>query len=63
MGIALTSNFIRCVIWLVPGFLSRKARKYGHPSTAHLPFRHSGMVLAGIKKYAGVDSGYKGMPE
>jgi hypothetical protein len=42
---------------LVPGFLSRKTRRYGHPSTAHLAFRHSGKVLAGIQKCAGVDSG------
>jgi len=42
---------------LLPGFLSWKAKKYIHPSTAGLPFRHSGTILAGIQKYAGLDSG------
>jgi hypothetical protein len=42
---------------LFPGFLSQKTRKYGHPSTARLPFRHSGTILAGIQKYGGLDSG------
>jgi hypothetical protein len=39
------------------GLLSRKTRKYGHPSTALFPFRHSGTVLAGIQAYAELDSG------
>jgi hypothetical protein len=42
---------------LFPGFLSPKTRKYGQPSPARLAFRHSGTVLAGIQKCAGVDSG------
>jgi hypothetical protein len=36
------------------GFLSQKTKKYGHPATARLPFRHSGTILAGIQKYAGM---------
>jgi len=33
------------------------SRPGGNPSTAQVPFRHSGTVLTGIRKTAGVDSG------
>jgi hypothetical protein len=42
---------------LFPSFLSQKTRKSWHALCASMPFRHSGMVLAGIQDRPGVDSG------